>query len=398
MDKTKNRDFNIQKFKKFLDKNNKNNNNNNNNNNNKILSQNEINLMLNDINKNYNKNYKKYYEKGLLINKKGIDNLEYNIIKKVNIDTKINNLQDLIDIINKYPINSNIQYNINLNILNKIKSDLIDLNNMIGLEDLKKNIINQILYYIQNLHSFDKNDSDFMHVVLYGPPGTGKTEVAKIIGQLFANINILKSNKFKKVTRADLVAGYLGQTALKTKNVIEDSLDGVLFIDEAYSLGNQEKRDSFAKECLDTLCEALSNYKERLIVIIAGYKEELDNCFFSYNSGLESRFIWRYNTDKYTSDELMKIFIKKVYNINWTIDIENSILTEWFKKHSKKFKYYGRSIETLLTKTKISHSRRIFCKPINSRKKINLDDLDDGLKLMNLEDDKEDINIFSLYR
>lgn len=396
MDKTKNRDLNIQKFKKFLDKNNKNNNNINNNN--KILSQNEINLMLNDINKNYNKNYKKYYEKRLLINKKNIDNLEYNIIKKVNIDTKINNLQDLIDIINKYPINSNIQYNINLNILNKIKDDLINLNNMIGLEDLKKNIINQILYYIQNLHSFDKNDSDFMHVVLYGPPGTGKTEVAKIIGQLFANINILKSNKFKKVTRADLVAGYLGQTALKTKNVIEDSLDGVLFIDEAYSLGNQEKRDSFAKECLDTLCESLSNYKERLIVIIAGYKEELDNCFFSYNSGLESRFIWRYNTDKYTSDELMKIFIKKVYNINWSINIENNILTEWFKIHSKKFKYYGRSIETLLTKTKISHSRRIFCKPINSRKKINLDDLDNGLELMNLEDDKEDNTIFSLYR
>jgi ATP-dependent 26S proteasome regulatory subunit len=395
MDKVNNRDLNIQKFKKFLDKNNKNNSYNNYK---KILSQNEINLMLNDINKNYNKNYKKYYEKRLIINKKNIDNLEYNIIKKVNIDTKINNLQDLIDIINKYPINSNIQYNINLNILNKIKDDLINLNNMIGLEDLKKNIINQILYYIQNLHSFDKNDSDFMHVVLYGPPGTGKTEVAKIIGQLFANINILKSNKFKKVTRADLVAGYLGQTALKTKNVIEDSLDGVLFIDEAYSLGNQEKRDSFAKECLDTLCEALSNYKERLIVIIAGYKEELDNCFFSYNSGLESRFIWRYNTDKYTSDELMKIFIKKVYNINWSINIENTILTEWFKKHSKKFKYYGRSIETLLTKTKISHSRRIFCKPINSRKKINLDDLDNGLELMNLEDDKEDNTIFSLYR
>jgi ATP-dependent 26S proteasome regulatory subunit len=395
MDKVNNRDLNIQKFKKILDKNNKNNSYNNYK---KILSQNEINLMLNDINKNYNKNYKKYYEKRLIINKKNIDNLEYNIIKKVNIDTKINNLQDLIDIINKYPINSNIQYNINLNILNKIKDDLINLNNMIGLEDLKKNIINQILYYIQNLHSFDKNDSDFMHVVLYGPPGTGKTEVAKIIGQLFANINILKSNKFKKVTRADLVAGYLGQTALKTKNVIEDSLDGVLFIDEAYSLGNQEKRDSFAKECLDTLCESLSNYKERLIVIIAGYKEELDNCFFSYNSGLESRFIWRYNTDKYTSDELMKIFIKKVYNINWSINIENNILTEWFKIHSKKFKYYGRSIETLLTKTKISHSRRIFCKPINSRKKINLDDLDNGLELMNLEDDKEDNTIFSLYR
>ena len=94
--------------------------------------------------------------------------------------------------------------------------------------------------------------------------------------QIFANINILKSNKFKKVTRADLIAGYLGQTALKTKNVIEESLDGVLFIDEAYALGNPEKRDSFSKECIDTLCEALTDHKSRLMVIIAGYEDELE--------------------------------------------------------------------------------------------------------------------------
>jgi len=96
-----------------------------------------------------------------------------------------------------------------------------------------------------------------MHAVIYGPPGTGKTEVAKIMGKIFSNLGILKNNVFKKVTRDDLVAGYLGQTAMKTKDVIKSCIGGVLFIDEAYALGNSEKRDSFAKESIDTICEAL---------------------------------------------------------------------------------------------------------------------------------------------
>ena len=82
---------------------------------------------------------------------------------------------------------------------------------------------------------------DFMHTVIYGPPGTGKTEIAKIIGKIYCKMGILKKGTFKKVTRSDLIAGYLGQTALKTKDVINECLDGVLFIDEAYSLGNIEK-------------------------------------------------------------------------------------------------------------------------------------------------------------
>ena len=85
------------------------------------------------------------------------------------------------------------------------------------------------------------------------------------------------------MTRNDLVAGYLGQTAIKTKDVIKECLGGVLFIDEAYSLGNEEKRDSFSKECIDTLCEALSDNKENLMVIIAGYEKELKECI-SFNN------------------------------------------------------------------------------------------------------------------
>ena len=86
-----------------------------------------------------------------------------------------------------------------------------------------------------------------MHTVIYGPPGTGKTEIAKIIGRIFSRLGILTKGTFRKVTRADLIAGYLGQTAIKTKDVIKECLGGVLFIDEAYALGNSEKRDSFCQ-------------------------------------------------------------------------------------------------------------------------------------------------------
>ena len=158
-----------------------------------------------------------------------------------------------------------------------------------------------------------------MHTVIYGPPGTGKTEIAKIMGRIFSGVGVLKRNKFKKATRVDLIAGYLGQTAIKTNDVINECLGGVLFIDEAYALGNDEKRDSFSKECIDTLCEALSNHKDNLMVIIAGYEEDLKKCFFAYNKGLDSRFPWRFQTDDYTPKELNLIFQKKIADADWKI-------------------------------------------------------------------------------
>ena len=217
---------------------------------------------------------------------------------KVNIEVEIDNLDDLLKLIDDYPLKCDVEYNINMKAMHNIKEPLLNLKNMIGMNKLKNNIVDQILYFVQNLHKGkDKSHQDFMHTVIYGPPGTGKTETAKIMGSIFSNLGILKRKKFKKATRADLIAGYLGQTAIKTRDMIKECLGGVLFIDEAYALGNQEKRDSFAKECIDTLCEGLSDHKEEIMVIIAGYEEELKNCFFSYNQGLDSRFTWRFSTD-----------------------------------------------------------------------------------------------------
>jgi Holliday junction resolvasome RuvABC ATP-dependent DNA helicase subunit len=306
-------------------------------------------------------------------------------IVHINIDVEINSITDLLSLIERYKLEPHLQYNIKMEYLHKIKQPLIELNNMVGMKELKTNIVEQIIYFIQELHV---DSQDFMHTVIYGPPGTGKTEIAKIMGKIFSNIGLLSKDTFKKVTRSDLIAGYLGQTALKTRDVINNALGGVLFIDEAYSLGNGDK-NSYSKECIDTICEALSNHKQDLMVIIAGYENELNQCFFNYNQGLQSRFAWRFKTDEYTGKDLHDIFVKKVNEIKWTIwtpgenDIEknNYVTPMWFEKNIEHFKHYGRDIECLLAKTKIAHSKRVFCKDSKHKKKLTLQDLDNGLEL-----------------
>ena len=312
-----------------------------------------------------------------------IQNIPYKI--KIKLET----IGDLINIIDNNCNIENIEVNDQFNDLNKIRKPLILLDKMIGMHELKNDILNQILFYIQKLHTV--NSMEYMHTVLSGPPGTGKTEVAKIIGDIFSKLGILKNNTFTKVVRSDLIAGYLGQTAIKTSKVIENALGGVLFIDEAYSLGNYEKRDSFAKECIDTLCEGLSNHKDNLMVIIAGYEEELEKCFFSFNPGLKSRFPWSFKTDKYSYEDLFKIFCKKVDEISWSYD--KSINKDFFKENNKYFIYYGRDIETFLSKTKIAHSRRVFTESNNIKTIITNEDLENGLKLFIKHSYKEDDSI-----
>jgi hypothetical protein len=368
----------------------------------------------------------------------------------IEVREDIKHIDDLIALCDKYPLSDTKKYNINMTAIHAIREPLCDLSKMIGMETIKRNIVDQILYYLQDLHipeTKNKNNNkpdkptpaeleppnknifnpfastfpgfpavatadfkplaaklppwnpssgtttddfalptkgDFMHTVIYGPPGSGKTEVAKIIGRIFSNLGILNKKIFKKVSRNDLVAGYLGQTAIKTKEMIKASLGGVLFIDEAYSLGNSEKRDSFAKECVDTLCEALSEHKHNWMVIIAGYEKELNDCFFSLNEGLNSRFTWRFKLDPYKPGELQSIYNKQVLEYGWTIakgENINETPESWFASRMEYFTTYGRDMETLFTKTKIAHSRRVFCLPQSEKKIITTADLENGFKL-----------------
>ena len=324
------------------------------------------------------------------------DNESIVVKTKVHIDVEVKTLDDLLKIIAKYEYKETDEYNIDLKSIVNIKTELEELTSMVGMENLKSSILSQLLYFLQEFHITKQSNPlneniivhEFKHTVIYGPPGTGKTEIAKIIGRMYSKIGILKNNVFKKVTRNDLVAGYLGQTALKTKSVIKECLGGVLFIDEAYSLGNYGNNDSFSKECLDVLCESLSDHKDNLMVIVAGYEEELNNLFFSANRGLESRFVWRFKIDDYTSAELYNILNKKIKETDWSYADGFCLTEKWVEQNKKHFPFFGRDMELLFTYIKISHSKRVYGCPIECRKKITLVDLNNGLELF-LKNKKE---------
>lgn len=312
-------------------------------------------------------------------------------LEYVKISSNMKTISDLLNVINNNEVNVNKVYNIKLDILHNIKDELLQLERMTGLISLKTSIVNQLIYFLQNFHkSKDNSFSEYKHTIITGPPGTGKTEIAKIIGKMYSKIGVLKSGKFKKVTRSDLIGGYLGQTALKTKEIIDECLGGVIFIDEAYSL---HCNDPFAKECIDTLCESMSDNKDDLMVIVAGYENELNETIFKINKGMRSRFIWTFNIEDYKPTELYEIFIKKVQDQKWQTE---GITSEWFVRNKDIFKFNGRDVELLLTYIKIEHSVRVFGEHDDIKYVITITDLNNGLKMFINNRKNKDFNSSTL--
>jgi stage V sporulation protein K len=147
-----------------------------------------------------------------------------------------------------------------------------------------------------------------LHLVFTGPPGTGKTTVARLVARLYASTGALPGSKFAEATRSDLVAGYVGQTAIKTREVIDRSKPGVLFIDEAYALTPSSHVD-FGYEAIATLVKAMEDHRNEFAVIVAGYEEEMTE-FIESNPGLRSRFKTRIGFPDYAADELTEIFAR----------------------------------------------------------------------------------------
>lgn len=326
---------------------------------------------------------------------------------RVNLVLKIETISDLIELGEKYGVEyaTDVDYNINLKMIHDLVEPMKEINAMIGQHGLKKQIVELILYYSQELNV--KND-DLLHTIIDGEPGTGKTEFAHLIAKVYLKMGVLKHDVFKKVKRSDLIAGFLGQTALKTQKILEEVRGGVLFIDEAYSLGNSEGKDSkdiYSKECIDLLNQSLTEMREEddnyFICMIAGYKEDLKNSFFSYNDGLERRFSIHFRMDEYTDQDLVDIFKKKVRQNKWEID-QDAISAEFINKNRQYFKFHGGDMELLFAKCKISHSKNIISTADRLKKVLNNKDVVDGFEIFkqnkrNLEITHETGNWKNLY-
>jgi len=191
---------------------------------------------------------------------------------------------------------------------NKVHEIKKELDVLVGLNNVKKHINEMYAFMeIQKRRTREKlhTESQALHMVFKGNPGTGKTTVARILGKLFREAGILPKGHLVEVERADLVGEYIGHTAQKSREQIKKSLGGILFIDEAYSLARGGEKD-FGKEAIDTLVKGMEDHKDNLIIILAGYGEEM-NSFMQTNPGLRSRFPIHINFPDYSSDELLAI-------------------------------------------------------------------------------------------
>ena len=200
------------------------------------------------------------------------------------------------------------------------KDCLAKLNGLVGLAGVKKEISNLAAFLNLQIRRGETNTFQGKHYVFTGNPGTGKTTVARIMADVFRTLGIVSRGQLVEADRAKLVAGYAGQTAIKTNQLIDSALGGVLFIDEAYTLKSNDQ-DSFGAEAIDTLLKRLEDDRGKFICIVAGYTDNMHD-FIDTNPGLKSRFTQTIHFDDYTPDELTQIFLNLAKAKNFTVDAE----------------------------------------------------------------------------
>ena len=259
---------------------------------------------------------------------------------------------------------------------------LKDLNSLIGLKDIK-NVIDGFVSILEFNKKLNRKTDFNMHMIFKGNAGTGKTTVARLIANIYYALGYINKNKVVEVQSQDLIAEWLGQTGPKTQAVIDSALDGVLFIDEAYSLMEHRGTSaSYTAEAIATLLKAMEDYKGRLIIIFAGYTEEMMQ-FRDLNPGLKSRIGFELTFKDYTIDELVQIFEKKIHDQELEIEKESIEKVRKILEEAKKIENFGngRFIDNMVQKIIIEHAKRLKNENnIEVLKLITKEDISDEIK------------------
>ena len=225
------------------------------------------------------------------------------------------------------------------------KDCLAKLDGMVGLAAVKKEISNLAAFLNLQIRRGETNTFQGKHYVFTGNPGTGKTTVARIMADVFRTLGILSRGQLIEADRSKLVAGFSGQTAIKTNQLIDSAMGGVLFIDEAYTLKSNDQ-DSFGSEAIDTLLKRLEDDRGKFICIVAGYTDQMHD-FSDTNPGLKSRFTQTIHFDDYTPDELTEIFINLAKGKSFTVDedTKGAIHRQFEQLYLRRDKNFGNARE-----------------------------------------------------
>ena len=247
---------------------------------------------------------------------------------------------------------------------------LQELEQLIGLEEVKKDVYELInLLEIQKKRSFEglKNIDVTLHTVFLGPPGTGKTSVARLLSRIFKHLGFLSKGQMYETDREGMIAGYVGQTAAKVDKVVEESLGGVLFIDEAYALTQNTTGNDYGSEAVNTLLKRMEDHREDLAVVVAGYTEPMKD-FVESNPGLRSRFNRFFRFNHFSPEQLFLIFENFCKSSDFIIDADaKEKLTDTFELlYSKKDENFGnaRVVRNLFEKCVQNQANRIVNLPL----------------------------------
>ncbi|MEL4896812.1 AAA family ATPase [Crocosphaera sp. Alani8] len=255
-----------------------------------------------------------------------------------------------------------------------VEEQLQELDKLIGLKHLKDEV-RQYINFLKVQKLREKQGLQpvpiTLHSVFCGSPGTGKTTVARLMGQIYQQLGILKKGHLIETDRSGMVAGYVGQTAQRVDELIQEALDGVLFIDEAYALKPLDPGNDFGQEAIDMLLKRMEDYRDRLVVIVAGYGDEMTR-FINSNPGLKSRFSRYFYFEDYTPQELLEIFYIFCNQHSYTLtEAAKEVLLTRFKElydHRDKSFGNGRLVRNIFEKTIEKQANRLVTIPdINSQ-------------------------------